>query len=65
MTREAKVGLMMVAVLVGVFGFLLYKRIHRPAEAFAGQNAMDDERAVAADTDLPLQLDEDLKSLVP
>ena len=38
MTRETKVGLMMVALLVGVFGFLLYKRVHRPAEMLAGQS---------------------------
>jgi hypothetical protein len=37
MTRETKVGLMMVALLVGVFGFLLYKRVHRPAEVLADQ----------------------------
>lgn len=35
MTREAKIGLMMIAVLVGVFGFLIYKRIHRPGELLA------------------------------
>ena len=59
MTREAKVGLMMVAVLVGVFGFLLYKRIHRPAEAFAEQRVVDDQRAMAAEIDLPPQLDDE------
>jgi nucleoid-associated protein YgaU len=37
MTRETKVGLMMVALLVGVFGFLLYKRIHQPLEGLADQ----------------------------
>ena len=41
MTREAKIGLLMVAVLVGVFGFLVYKRVHRPAEAFADQTATE------------------------
>ena len=41
MTRETKVGLMMVALLVGVFGFLLYKRIHRPAEMLAGQSPFE------------------------
>ncbi len=39
MTRETKVGLMMVALLVGVFGFLLYQRIHRPAEGLAEQDS--------------------------
>ena len=32
MTREAKIGLLMVAVLVGVFGFLVYKRVTRPID---------------------------------
>ena len=39
MTRETKVGLMMVALLVGVFGFLVYQRIHRPAEGLAEQDS--------------------------
>ena len=39
MTRETKVGLMMVALLVGVFGFLLYQRIHRPTEGLAEQDS--------------------------
>ena len=42
MTREAKVGLMMVAVLVGVFGFLVYKRVHRPSQALASTKTLDD-----------------------
>ncbi len=37
MTRETKVGLLMVMLLVGVFGFMVYKKIHRPSEALAGQ----------------------------
>lgn len=37
MTRETKVGLLMVVMLVGVFGFMVYKKMHRPSEAFAGQ----------------------------
>ena len=41
MTRETKVGLMMVALLVGVFGFLLYKRIHKPLEVLATQESTD------------------------
>lgn len=44
MTREAKVGLMMVAVLVGVFGFLIYKRVHRPSEAMAQEISREDRR---------------------
>ena len=39
MTRETKVGLMMVALLVGVFGFLVYQRIHRPSEGLAEQDS--------------------------
>ena len=58
MTREAKVGLMMVALLVGVFGFLLYKRIHRPPEAFANETARDEEM-IAADDRSPMQKVED------
>lgn len=38
MTRETKVGLLMVTLLVGVFGFMVYKKMHRPAEALAEQN---------------------------
>lgn len=59
MTRETKVGLMMVALLVGVFGFLLYKKIHRPLEGLAGQEAAeavseaDDEDAFAQPDKLP------------
>ncbi len=39
MTRETKVGLLMVALLVGVFGFLVYKKIHRPLEGLANQES--------------------------
>ncbi len=41
MTRETKVGLLMVALLVGVFGFLVYQRIHRPAEGLAEQDSLE------------------------
>ena len=41
MTRETKVGLMMVALLVGVFGFLIYQRIHRPLEGLAVQEPQE------------------------
>ena len=37
MARETKVGLLMVVMLVGVFGFMVYKKMHRPSEALAGQ----------------------------
>jgi len=60
MTREAKVGLMMVAVLVGVFGFLLYKRMHRPAEALAEQAAVENTgQQVAEDFGARLRLDDE------
>jgi nucleoid-associated protein YgaU len=39
MTRETKVGLLMVALLVGVFGFLVYQKIHRPLEGLANQDS--------------------------
>ena len=42
MTRETKVGLLMVALLVGVFGFLVYKKIHRPLEGLANQGSTNE-----------------------
>lgn len=53
MTREAKVGLMMVAVLVGVFGFLIYKRIHRPMDLRADQRILNEETSTANQDDFP------------
>ena len=53
MTREAKIGLMMVALLVGVFGFLLYKRIHRPPEILADQTGNGRRRMLIADDAAP------------
>lgn len=38
MTRESKAGLLMIVMLAGVFGFMVYKRTHRPAAAMAQQN---------------------------
>lgn len=58
-TRETKVGLMMVALLVGVFGFLLYKKIHRPLEGLAKQETAEavteegDEETFAQPDNLP------------
>lgn len=50
MTREAKIGMMMVALLVGVFGFMIYKRVHRPAEGIAAVNpASDDDLSFGED----------------
>lgn len=49
MTREAKVGLMMVVVLVGVFGFLIYKRLHLPNEGRAAQSVASDNSPPAVD----------------
>ncbi len=62
MTREAKIGLLMVAVLVGVFGFLVYKRMHRPIEALADQRGFRDAEVVAEEEDAPKQSDDDLFS---
>lgn len=39
MARETKVGLLMVVMLVGVFGFMVYKQMHRPLEGLAEQKA--------------------------
>ena len=55
MTREAKIGLMMVAVLVGVFGFLVYKRIHRPMDLRAEQKVLNEDATVANQDDFPPQ----------
>jgi nucleoid-associated protein YgaU len=41
MTREAKIGLLMVAVLVGVFGFLIYKRVNRPTDISSTDATME------------------------
>lgn len=53
MTREAKIGLLMVVVMVGVFGFLVYKRVSRQAEiraaAAAEQEIADGEEIVTDD----------------
>ena len=38
MTRETKAGLLMILMLAGVFGFMVYKRMHQPAAAMAQQN---------------------------
>ncbi|MBS0204320.1 MAG: LysM peptidoglycan-binding domain-containing protein [Planctomycetes bacterium] len=38
MTRETKAGLLMILMLAGVFGFMVYKRMHQPAEVLAQQN---------------------------
>jgi|GEM_PF-1171456 len=38
MTRETKFGFLFVLVLTGVFGMLVYKRMHQPADLVAGTN---------------------------
>ncbi len=38
MTRETKAGLLMITMLCGVFGFMVYKRMHQPSAAMAQQN---------------------------
>ena len=42
MTRETKAGLLMILMLAGVFGFMVYKRLHQPAAAMAQQGSPDD-----------------------
>lgn len=37
MTRETKAGLLMVVMLAGVFGFMVYKRLHQPVAVMAQQ----------------------------
>lgn len=37
MTRETKAGLLMILMLAGVFGFMVYKRMNPPASAMAHQ----------------------------
>jgi nucleoid-associated protein YgaU len=43
MTRETKAGLLMIAMLCGVFGFMVYKRLHQPSTALAQQNPAGSE----------------------
>ena len=38
MTRETKAGLLMILMLAGVFGFMVYKRMNPPASAMAHQD---------------------------
>lgn len=59
MTRETKVGLAMALLLVGVFGFLTYKRFTKPQETIAEhKQSADDENDDAPDADR-LKLEED------
>lgn len=44
MTRETKIGLAMVLLMVGVFGFLVYKRVTRPGESAADVEQSADNR---------------------
>lgn len=44
MSRETKAGLLMIVMLAGVFGFMVYKRMHQPAAAMA-QQGPDDSQA--------------------
>ena len=41
MTRETKVGLLMVVLLVGVFGFMVYKKLLRSPESLAATTSQD------------------------
>lgn len=45
MTRETKAGLLMILMLAGVFGFMVYKRLHQPAAAMAQQDSPDETMA--------------------
>ncbi len=57
MTRETKVGVAMVMLLVGVFGFLVYKRFTRPVDAVAVNEQPADEEAGDAPEGDRLELD--------
>lgn len=50
MTRETKAGLLMILMLGGVFGFMVYKRLHQPSTALAQQNPPTIETAPAAES---------------
>ena len=43
MTRETKAGLLMILMLGGVFGFMVYKRMQHPAAAMAQQITPEEE----------------------
>ncbi len=55
MTRETRIGIVMVLLLVGVFGFLVYKRMSRPGEilAKAETTVEEDEDSSEDDIDPP------------
>lgn len=50
MSRETKFGLLLVCVLTSVFGVLVYKRMHKPADLVAGDH---DPAAVAVSDKYP------------
>lgn len=50
MNRETKIGLAMALVLVGVFGFLVYKRFVRPQDGVAQTQAEASEDGAAPDS---------------
>jgi nucleoid-associated protein YgaU len=51
MSRETKFGLLLVCVLTSVFGVLVYKRMHKPADLVAGTD--HDPAAVAISDNYP------------
>ena len=53
MSRETKAGLLMILLLAGVFGAMVYKRMHQPAVAMAEQNAPAGQES--ADSGGPVQ----------
>lgn len=59
MTRETKIGLAMALLLIGVFGFLVYKRYNRPADSVAQTEASESDTEAVADGDLTLTKDDE------
>lgn len=49
MTRETKIGIAMALLLMGVFGFLVYKRMHRPGDGIVQAGTTDGEDDINGD----------------
>ncbi|MDB5342198.1 MAG: Peptidoglycan-binding LysM [Schlesneria sp.] len=59
MTRETKAGLLMILMLGGVFGFMVYKRMQHPVAAMAQQITPEEESiAQAKESTDPFQTEE-------
>lgn len=70
MTRETKAGLLMILMLAGVFGFMVYKRMNPPSSAMAQQDIpvpSEGADAAAGDTESsdPFLADEDAPAKSP